>query len=474
MINILIKVIFSHIIQLKGDDRMLVRFNVGNFLSFKEIQEFSLIKGKVKNKSDRVYDNGKIKLLKFSSIFGANASGKSNLVKAIKYAQATILKGTIKNANVSSFKLDKSYEDKNSYFEFEIVINNKNYSYGFEMNIHKKQFVSEWLIELCANNSEKNIFTRDILKGDFKSDLVIKTAGLKTKFDVYSDDLKNNKDILFINEMNNKAKSELYKSKNELSILKDVYDWFAEKLDVNYPDRPISDYSYFRDNNKEEICRVISGLGTGISNFEIKHSSLEQVRDKVPKELLSQLQNDLEKLKDLENDNKHLSTITIRANEMYFMITLEEENKIDVTTIVFNHGNDVEFDFNEESDGTRRILDLIEILFVSDEKVYVIDELDRSLHPQLTYKFIEEFLNLANKRNIQLVITTHEARLLDFGLVRQDEIWISNKNTKGETELYSLDEYNVRFDQKIEKAYLEGRYGGVPIFSSIFPVKKVD
>lgn len=454
---------------------MLVRFNVGNFLSFNEIQEFSLIKGKVKSKSDRLYDNGKIKLLKFSSIFGANASGKSNLVKAIKYAQSTILSGKIKTNHISSFKLDKECADRNSYFEFEIVINNKNYSYGFEMNINKKQFVSEWLIQLCSNNSEKNIFTRDILNGKFESDLVIKTAGLKTKFDVYSDDLKNNENILFINEMNKKAKSELYKIKNELSILKYVYEWFSEKLDVNYPDRPISDYSYFRDiNNKQDICRVISGLGTGISNFEIKHSSLEQVKDKLPKELLSQLQNDLEELSGGEENKKKLSTITIRANEMYFMITLDEFNKIDVTTIVFNHGNDVEFDFNEESDGTRRILDLIEILFVSDEKVYVIDELDRSLHPQLTYKFVEEFLKLANKRNIQLVITTHEARLLDFGLVRQDEIWISNKNTKGETELYSLDEYNVRFDQKIEKAYLEGRYGGVPIFSSIFPVKKVN
>ncbi|MCY6371226.1 AAA family ATPase [Clostridium ganghwense] len=460
---------------------MLVRFNVGNFLSFKEIQEFSLIKGKVKNKSDRLYDNGKIKLLKFSSIFGANASGKSNLVKAIKYAQATILKGKINNRHISSFKLDQSYKNKNSYFEFEIVINNKNYSYGFEMNIHKKQFVSEWLIELYSNNSEKNIFTRDILNGQFKSDLLIKTAGLKTKFDVYSDDLKNNKDILFINEMNNRAKSELYKSKNELSIFKDVYNWFAEKLDVNYPDRPISDYSYFRDsNNKEDICRVIKGFGTGISNFQIKHSSLEQVSDKLPKKLLSQLQNDLEELKhlrdirDIRDKNKHLSTITIRANEMYFMITLDETNQIDVTTIVFNHGNNVEFDFNEESDGTRRILDLIEILFASDEKIYVIDELDRSLHPQLTYKFVEEFLKQANKKNIQLIITTHEARLLDFGLVRQDEIWLSNKNIKGETELYSLDEYNVRFDQKIEKAYLEGRYGGVPIFSSIFPIKKED
>lgn len=452
---------------------MLVRFNVGNFLSFKEVQEFSLIKGKTKNKSDRLYENGKIKLLKFSSIFGANASGKSNLVKAIRYAQATILQGKINNTRVSSFKLDKDYVNRNSYFEFEILINNEIYSYGFEMNIHKKQFISEWLIELRNNNSQKNIFTRDILEGKFKSELSIKDRELKNKFEVYSDDIKNNKDILFLNEMNDKAKAILYTSKNELSIFKDVYNWFSEKLDVNYPDRPISDYSYFRDNNnKEEICRVIRGLGTGITNFKMIHSSLEQVKDKLPKELLIQLQNDLEELINSKNKDIQLQTITIRIDKMYFMVTLDESRQIDVTTIEFNHGNDVLFDFNEESDGTRRILDLIEILFVSDEKVYIIDELDRSLHPQLTYKFVDEFLKLAIKRDIQLVITTHEARLLDFGLLRQDEIWISNKNVKGETELYSLDEYNVRFDKKIEKAYLEGRYGGVPIFSSLFPIEK--
>ncbi|WP_152495384.1 AAA family ATPase, partial [Dehalobacter sp. UNSWDHB] len=143
-------------------------------------------------------------------------------------------------------------------------------------------------------------------------------------------------------------------------------------------------------------------------------------------------------------------------------------------TIVFNHGNDAVFDFSEESDGTRRILDLIEILFSGEGKVYIIDEIDRSLHPQLTYKFIQEFLTAARKRNIQLVITTHESRLLDFGLLRQDEIWIANKTLSGTTELYSLDEYNVRFDKKVDKAYLEGRYGGIPIFSTIFPVKEDD
>jgi AAA15 family ATPase/GTPase len=90
----------------------------------------------------------------------------------------------------------------------------------------------------------------------------------------------------------------------------------------------------------------------------------------------------------------------------------------------------------------------------------------------LTYKFIQEFLNAALKRNIQLIITTHESRLLDLGLLRQDEIWIANKNTAGETELYSLDEYNLRFDKKVDKAYLEGRYGGIPNFSTVFPAKE--
>ena len=124
----------------------------------------------------------------------------------------------------------------------------------------------------------------------------------------------------------------------------------------------------------------------------------------------------------------------------------------------------------EESDGTVRILDLIEILLSNESKTYVIDELDRCLHPSLTYKFIEVFLDLAVKRNIQLIATTHESRLLDFDLLRRDEVWFINKRNTGESDIYSLEEYNERFDKKIDKAYLEGRYGGVPIFSTLFPV----
>lgn len=97
--------------------------------------------------------------------------------------------------------------------------------------------------------------------------------------------------------------------------------------------------------------------------------------------------------------------------------------------------------------------------------------MDRCLHPSLTYKFVDTFLQLAAGKKIQLLVTTHESRLMDFDLLRRDEIWFIDKKSSGESNIYSLEEYNARFDQKIDKAYLEGRYGGVPIFSTVFPLE---
>ena len=451
---------------------MLVRFNVGNFLSFKEVQEFSLIKGKAKSKLERVFESDKVRLLKFAALFGANASGKSNLVSSIKYAQAAIVRGFPKKGKVSAFKLDPEYKNKPSYFEFEIFLNENIYSYGFEIILSTNTLVSEWLFELNVSGNDKKIFARDIINDNFESDLHLKSKEMKNKFNVYSDDLKSNSSVLFLTEMN-RAKDELYKKQSELTIFKDVYEWFVKKLDVNYPDAPISGYSYFRDtDNKEEVCRIIRSLGTGITNYLEVKSTIEQLQQNLPKSIFERLESDIKDLTIAQEKGKSLTSISIRFNDMYYVISLDKEGKIDVTTIAFNHGSDEVFDFSEESDGTRRILDLIEILFSESGKIYVIDEIDRSLHPQLTYKLIQEFLNVARKRDVQLIITTHESRLLDFGLLRQDEIWIANKNSNGATELYSLDEYNVRFDKKVDKAYLEGRYGGVPIFSSIFPIEE--
>ena len=90
----------------------------------------------------------------------------------------------------------------------------------------------------------------------------------------------------------------------------------------------------------------------------------------------------------------------------------------------------------------------------------------------LVYRFVDTFFKFADKTKKQLIVTTHESRLMDFDLLRRDEIWFTDKRKSGETDMYSLDEFNTRFDQKIDKAYLEGRYGGVPLFTSIFPLKE--
>ena len=162
----------------------------------------------------------------------------------------------------------------------------------------------------------------------------------------------------------------------------------------------------------------------------------------------------------------------LRNGTDFFMIEAMGE-KLNYSMIKFKHDKkNILFQLEEESDGTIRLLDLLEIILSGEGKTYFLDELDRCLHPSLTYKFVDTFLQIAAEKDIQLVVTTHESRLLDFDLLRRDEIWFVDKRKTGESDIYSLEEYNKRFDQKIDKAYLEGRYGGVPVFSTVFPIKE--
>lgn len=453
---------------------VLVRFNVSNFLSFNSIQEFSMIGGKVKSKNYHIENDSEVKLLKFGAVFGANASGKSNLIKAIDFARSIIITGMDSSFSNSYFRLEESNINTPSYFEFEIKIGSKFYAYGFEILLNKNEFVSEWLHEISPNSSFI-IFERDLVNGEYRSDIKLSKSNLKNRMEVYSEDLKKQVNTLFLNEMN-RNKDELYKEKTALTAIKDVYDWFLLNLDVNYPERPVSNYSFlYNEIDAEKICMIINAFGTGITDFNIINTTFEDATEAFPKQLIKKLDNDINKmiLNKKANKLKVIAGITIRANGNIFIININDNLEPDVKTIVFEHGKKgTIFKFPEESDGTRRILDLIEILITDkNEKVYVIDEIDRSLHPQLTYKFIETFLSISKDRKNQLIVTTHESRLLDFDLLRRDEIWFVDKNEKGESSIYSLEAYNERFDKKIDKAYLEGRYGGVPIFCEIFPVK---
>ena len=249
-----------------------------------------------------------------------------------------------------------------------------------------------------------------------------------------------------------------------------------KQFDINYPNQPISDYTYLVKADKvSEICKLISAFGTGITNFELVEIDSEKVIRKYPdafwKEILATIDKRLAEVK--KNPQREELGLIVRSPGDFLIITIDKEENIKFETIEFYHSaKDILFRLDEESDGTVRILDLLEILISGNGKTYVIDELDRCLHPSLTYKFVETYFEFAKERNIQLIVTTHESRLLDFDLLRRDEVWFVDKKQTGVSNIYSLEEYNARFDQKIDKAYLEGRYGGVPIFSTVFPVKE--
>ena len=137
-----------------------------------------------------------------------------------------------------------------------------------------------------------------------------------------------------------------------------------------------------------------------------------------------------------------------------------------ITTIEFSHEKkNIYFDLNEESDGTARLLDLIEILFkISDDHIFVIDEIDRCLHPAMTVKIIELFLEMARRRNTQLIITSHESRLLASELLRNDEICFVRKNEQGASVIIPLESYQLRADKKVYAALFDGTLDAIPLF----------
>lgn len=454
---------------------MLIRFKVSNFLSFDEIQELSMISGKTRSKLEHIQeDDDYLKLLKFSAIFGANASGKSSLLKAMAYAQFTVLNGIQFSGN-SYCKIYSKNKEKISTFDFEIKIDNKYYSYGFDVLLYKNEIKAEWLYELCSGE-EKAIFIREINKEMQLNEEYFKDEETVGRLKIYANDIQNQDNILFLTIMNNNKNTLYMNENNKVIIFKKIFDWFRQTLTIILPEgKPIDDSYYASEENLEKITEIVSKFGTGISKCKIQDIKMEELSAKIPPQILNDVirftENNFMNITKQGVKNAKANSF-LRVNRELYIFEKKNNESIKTKTIKFEHeNNEGEYSFSEESDGTIRILDLIEILLNNKtNKVYFIDELDRCLHPQLTYKFIETFLNQTNNKNIQLIVTTHESRLLDFDLLRRDEIWFADREKYGPTKLYSLEDYNERFDKKIDKAYLEGRYGGVPIFETVYPI----
>lgn len=466
---------------------MLVRFNVKNFLSFSTrndpdtgkpvSNEFSMIPGKVRSKMEHIQQHPKQDLLKFAAIYGANASGKSNLIKALDFMQQTVRSGTIPTNSTEKYsKTNSEHRTDPTYFSIELLLDSRCYEYGFEVILQTGQIVSEWLFELGKEN-QKRLFEKETGKEKYLFENDLRNI---SNLAMYAKDMSGS-DILFLTLMN-QNKTGFYQNNPNARVLNEVYSWFVESLDINYPDRPISDFSYLTDiGNIPEVSRLISAFGTGIATITPIEIPVEKMFSVLPTHVKKDISIQIDavtKAINLFRENSHGRkidkwTALVRSPGQLFTLEIDKDLKQKAHEIKFVHQDkDFSFDFSEESDGTVRLFDLIEMLVSNKNKTYVIDELDRCMHPCLTYKFVETFLSYAQSRKVQLIVTSHESRLLDFDLLRRDEVWFVDKDNKGESTLYSLEEYNVRFDQKVDKAYLEGRYGGVPVFTTLFPIEK--
>lgn len=457
---------------------MLVRFSVSNFLSYDEKQTLSMIAGRTQNHLDHIYIAKDINLLKLCAVYGANASGKSKLFEAMHFASETITSGLSPSTRNMFCKLSPENEFKSSDFEFEIYLNNSFYAYGFSVILSKRRVTAEWLYELNPQrNTQEEIFERiynesnntfTLTKGKRMQGLGTKNKNILEAVNDFSDDAK----VLFLKELN---RSNRFSNAPSLHDIRDVYNYFASNLEFITPDTSIQNIDCYRtsDADFKNFVSAVSSFDTGIIDIRNEHLGIEDLEKLLPEEVLKNVINALE---DNTNEKKSCTSVVVQArNSGWYKIEFDkEEQKLDVTTIVLRHKNSAfDFSFSEESDGTRKIFDLLRIVILSKVGgVYIVDELERSLHPKVTERLLDLFIELTKDKDIQLIFTTHESTIMSQELLRRDEIWFVEKNSKNSSSLYSLDRFSERYDRKIDRAYLDGRYGALPIFNDIYGLKE--
>ena len=446
---------------------MLLRFAVENFLSFKDLQEFKMAAGKVRKHGSHVYETEEGKrILKSGFIFGANASGKSNLVKAIDMAKKTVLRGArIGSWHKKYFRVDSDYKDKPGLFQFDIYTEGHFYSYGFVLFYGKAEIEEEWLY--CIDDGEVCIFERyraddGIMK--VNSELEFDDPSEKNRFEVYkeaidSEDMKRKMFLTDIARRSNR-KSNIYKA------FRDVVKWFME-LVIIYPDTNYSNIIKMTHDDKMRMVfeDLLKAFDTGIIALLGAERDFEKVFIDLPEDTQASIK-DRMLLSDNE-DGKIRIPINLNSTRRYDLSL--KKGEIMVTEILSNHGNpDDLFEFSDESDGTRRLFDLLPIFQAAHKnRVVVIDEFDRSLHTRAAMEFIRRYFEEAKDCPSQLIATTHDTNLLDLEVLRQDEIWFIERMDDHSSRLRPLSYYKPRFDKEVKKEYLVGRYGAVPIFDRL-------
>ena len=446
---------------------MLIRFTVENFLSFKDETMFEMLATGDKKHIDHVIkvNKGKsLSLLRAAAFYGANASGKSNLVDAIAFAKDFILDGTRSNQEItiSPFRLDKNSMEKPSKFEFTFLHLENIYTYGFVAT--SDSIKEEWLFVTSNKKYAKErllferIVSQNTSKVNFGSSLVKRKGSKGEQFlEFVAKGTRPNQ--LFLTEAIDR----------NVSDFQDVMQWFSIILQ---PVRAESRYSLLEIKAAQDkdftnfLGKFLEKVGTGIEAVESEKSAID-----FDKEFDEISQDDR---LEIRRKLKEGQPLLLNVNNTIVGLTLDDNKKPSVVTLKTKHKTSDDkfesFSIEDESEGTQRLIHLLPILFNSknDNTVYIIDELDRRLHSNLTQAFLKAYLDCdSDSHKGQLIFTTHDTNLLDSNILRNDEVWFVEKDNSGASQLYSLAEFKIRKNLKIEKGYLQGRFGAIPFIGDV-------
>ncbi len=443
---------------------MLIKLSVENFKSFNELVEFSMIESnKYRDKGNHKIKIQNADILKHAVIYGANASGKSNLIEVLDFIQVC-LKENISVLFQDLFcKIYQENKSRPSKFELQFSVGDKVYAYGFSAKLSERIFTEEWLYELTSSGKAIRIFEKVTGEKIEFGEFLQKNKEDFYRLNTYVQDFSENTGELFIKELNRNKK---FGDDSLLKVFNDVYGWLTKNILVITPSSALMDFSFYTEESTDKICDVIKTFDTGVTQIDIREITVEQLRNSVPKELFADVMQEIKKA--VESENKKPVQITIRSQVDYFTIKVEADGTVKITTLSLKHGNAFfDFIFKEESDGTRRLFEILDLLFVkNDDVVFAVDELERSLHPKLIQRFLELFNERYSKKKTQLIFTTHESSIMDLDIFRRDEIWFVERNKDNVSSIYSLDVFKERYDKKLSKAYLDGRYGAIPVFQN--------
>jgi AAA15 family ATPase/GTPase len=442
---------------------MLARISVQNFLSFDDPTEFLMTASKENQHLLRVADEEGLprRLLQTAVAWGPNASGKSNFTRIFDYIQFVVVQGTRPDRPTGRipFKLREGAANEPSIFELDMLIpfEGEDRMFRYRFGVTAREVTEESLLEIRPV-ADRVYFSRRM-----------RIAGGEHEFNLAWWEKRNisKEDHTFVKVLAKGTRpNQLFLHEamdRNLALLAPVYRWFLQ-LVVLTPDSQFSTLETMEADRKElrnYVGMMLSRADTGIEKIDAVS---------VPLESLPISSSEIENLVDTMQDPS--SGILLRApNGQRFSIFVKDGKPVASRIVTYRRdsaGNAVAFETSEESDGTLRLLDLCplfhELNTHGSRKVYIIDELDRSMHTMLTTALLQSHLSTRGpSTRSQLIFTTHDLMLMTQDVFRRDEMWFIARGPNGETKIECLaDHKDVRNDKDIRKAYLQGSFSGVP------------